>query len=209
MSNRIPYDARPNLIEQAHLEHLRRTDLHTRLRRRDSLWFSIGRRMPDLLTFSRGVLGLFLIGLGVVNGTAALAQDIWILVLAWTTDMLDGRISRSLHTDNQTWLGKNDVYIDLFVSLAVLGYLTLTGLLAAGIAVVYLLIWGAVFLRWGIPPMAAQVFQNPIYAFFVFLTVQSAPGVLPWLLVWAAAAMALFWRRWIQLMRNIFKTIKP
>ena len=209
MSNRIPYDARPNLIHPARLEHLRRTDLHARLHRRDALWFSMGRRVPDLLTLSRGVLGLMLVWLGAVNTTAALAQDIWILVLAWTTDMLDGRISRSLRTENQTWVGKNDVYIDLFVSLAVLAYLTLTGLLALGIAVAYLLVWGAVFLRWGMPPVAAQVFQNPIYAWFVFLAVRAAPEVLPWLLLWAAAAMALFWRRWVQLMRDLFKTVKP
>jgi phosphatidylglycerophosphate synthase len=195
-------------MQQGRVESLSRSGLHARLKPRQSLWYSIARHAADGLTLTRGLLGVLLIVLGVLNGKAALAQDVWILVLAWSTDMLDGRIARALHTDQKSWLGKNDVYIDLFVSVAALAYLTLTGLLALGIAAAYLLIWGIVFLRRGIPPLFAQIFQNPIYAFFLFLTLRSAPAVLVWMLPWALVALAIFWRRWFELLRGVVQAVR-
>jgi hypothetical protein len=155
----------------------------------------------------RVVLALLLVGAS-LDGRPALGRDIWLLVASWSSDMIDGRLSRSLNTDHTTWLGKNDVYIDMLVSVAVLFYLAVTGLLMLWLALLYLLIWGALFLRYGIPPLLAQLFQNPIYAYFVFLTVQAEPALLPWLLLWACVFLLLFWRRALELYYETVRSLR-
>ena len=143
-----------------------------------------------------------------LDGRADLDREIWWLVASWTTDMVDGRMSRSWSPDYQSWLGKNDVYIDMFVSVAALAYLALTGLLPLWLAIAYLLVWSALFLWKGIPALFAQVFQNPIYAYFVFVTIQNEPQVLPWLLLWALVGLLLFWRRLLELYNDTVRFLK-
>lgn len=208
VDNTIPRTGSPTYAEQNQHFNLNHAESGARSTAGRAMGALIKKHAADLLTLARVILGLFLAWSGLVDGRAALSRDIWILVLAWSTDMIDGRISRSLKTAHQTWLGRNDVYVDMFFSLTVLVYLTATGLLLPGIAVGYLLVWGALFLYWrAIPPLAAQVFQNPIYAYIVFLTFQSAPAVVPWLLLWAAVALLLFWRRMVELLRSVFGSL--
>lgn len=165
------------------------------------------KRIADLFTLLRLALGLGLISSGVVDGTANLAQDIWMLVMAWSTDMVDGRISRSMNTNGKTWLGKHDVYVDMFVSIAVLIYLAVTSLLPLWLMFAYLLVWGALILKWGLPPIFAQIFQNPIYAYFLVVTMLKAPWVLPWLLLWGLVALIFFWRRLAELLKSVWATV--
>lgn len=168
---------------------------------------SLVNRIPDFFTSLRIILGFILIGSGIVNGAVAIAEDIWLLVASWSTDMVDGRLSRTLKTHGKTWLGRHDVYIDMFVSLAVLAYMTVTAVLPLWIVLVYLLVWGAIFARWGLKEMFAQIFQNPIYLAFVVFTVIAQPAVLPWLLLWAFAAFIFFYKRMFELLRNVFNTV--
>jgi phosphatidylglycerophosphate synthase len=208
MSNRTRSSLRPRTLEeQKRILSLDKDDLRFPSNTRKKIWFYFGKHIADMITLSRCFLGLFLIWSGLVDGRAVLAQDIWILVLAWSTDIVDGQISRSLKTNHKTWLGKNDVYVDMFFSVAVLVYLTGTGLVPLEITLIYLLVWGAVFWNWGIPSLLAQLFQNPIYAYFVFLTVQSAPSVLPWLLLWALISFMFFWRRFFNLLKDVRRKI--
>ncbi len=205
---RIPSSSRPNLIDQKRRLNSVRVNFRFRRSTRRVIWSYFGKHIADLFTFLRLILGLVLLWSGLVDRKAALAQDIWTLVLAWSTDMVDGRISRSLKTDHKTWLGKNDVYVDMFFSVAVLCYMGATNLLPIALLIVYLLLWSAVFIRWGIPTILAQIFQNPIYAYFIFLTVQSAPSVLPWLLLWSLIALLIFWRRLFELLRNVISAVR-
>jgi cardiolipin synthase (CMP-forming) len=143
-----------------------------------------------------------------MTGQTSLGRDIWLLMAAWTSDMADGRLSRFLKLDHSTWLSNNDVYVDMFVSAAILFYMTVSGLLALWLVLIYLVVWSMVFLRYGIPPLFAQVFQNPIYAFFVFFTVQAEPWVLPWLLLWAVVMLAFFWQRAVELYNNTVRKLR-
>ncbi len=169
---------------------------------------TVTKRIPDFFTALRIVLGMILVGSGIVNGAGAIAADIWLLVASWSTDMIDGRLSRSLKTASQTWLGRNDVYVDMFLSLAVLAYLTVTAILPLWIALVYLLVWGAIFSRWGLKELFAQIFQNPIYLAFVVFTVMAQPAVLPWLLLWGFVAFVFFYKRMFELLHNMASAIK-
>jgi hypothetical protein len=167
----------------------------------------LGKVIPDLLTLLRVACAVAMAG-SALAGRADLSRDIWLLVASWTTDMVDGRLSRSLSPGYSSWLGKNDVYIDMFVSLVVLFYLGVTGLLPLWAVLAYLLVWGVLFLWKGIPPLFAQVFQNPIYAYFVILTLQQAPQVLPWLLLWALVGLLLFGRRLVELYNDSVRFLR-
>jgi hypothetical protein len=239
MPNRGPIHSKPTPLEQQRVFNREWKRFNNQLNRARLTWYAFAKQIPDMLTLLRLILALVLFGSGLIDGEAYLARDIWLLVIAWTTDMADGRISRSLKKEhrlvgvrivwpaavskkyeliqgivdkqksqNTSWLGQNDVYVDMIVSIAVLGYLTVTSLLPLWLSLAYLLIWGVLFLRWGVPDVFAQVFQNPIYAVFVFLTVQSEPAVLPWLLLWAAVALIFFWRRMLQLLKGLFRAVR-
>jgi phosphatidylglycerophosphate synthase len=208
MNNRIPSSPRPDLVEQKPLLNLDQKDLEYPKSNWKVISTYFKKHIADAITLFRVFLGFFLLGAALLDGKAWLSRDIWILVLSWTTDMVDGWISRTLKTAHKTWLGKNDVYVDMFVSIAVLVYLGATGLLPLSILVIYLLVWSLVFWRWGIPAVLAQVFQNPIYLYFVFLTVQAEPSILLWLLLWGLAASVLFWRRGLELYRNLTQAAK-
>jgi hypothetical protein len=204
MNRRLPYYGKRNLGERKRLIYLQRASRAFRPQSRKETWTWIEKHLADVLTFSRVFLGLYLIWSGLVDGRAALAQDVWILVLAWSTDIVDGRISRTLSPGHQSWLGKNDVYVDMFFSVSVLVFLMITGLLPVEIGLVYMIVWGALMARWGIPPLFAQFFQNPIYAYFLILTALAAPWVFPWLLLWALVAALLFGTRMIELLKGVF-----
>lgn len=93
---RIPSSSRPNLIDQKRRLNSVRVNFRFRRSTRRVIWSYFGKHIADLFTFLRLILGLVLLWSGLVDRKAALAQDIWTLVLAWSTDMVDGRISRSL-----------------------------------------------------------------------------------------------------------------
>lgn len=168
---------------------------------------TLGKFVPDLLTLLRVAcaVGLALSG---IDGRPDLPRDIWLLVASWTTDMVDGRLHRMLSPNYHSWLGKNDVYIDMFVSMVVLFYLGTTELLPLWATLAYLVVWGVMFVWRGIPPLFAQVFQNPIYAYFVYQVVSREPQVLPWLLLWALVGLLLFWRRMLELYNDTVRFLR-
>jgi len=56
------------------------------------------KRVPDLLTASRGGIVLVIASLGLV-GPRALEAVILLTILGWTTDILDGRLARRYHKE--------------------------------------------------------------------------------------------------------------
>lgn len=239
MRNQIPFNPKATPLEQQPVLNQDWKPFNNQLNRARSTWYSLAVQIPDMLTLLRLVLAVVLFGSGLIDGKATLGRDIWLLVIGWTTDMVDGWLSRSLSREprlvglrlvlpdvltkkydaikgivvsqkikNTSWLGQHDAYVDMFVSVAVIGYMAVTGLLPLWLILAYLLLWSMLFLRWGIPEILAQVFQNPIYAVIVFLTVQSKPEVLPWLLLWAVIALIFFYRRMLQLLKSVFRSIR-
>ena len=55
-----------------------------------------GKRIADLLTNARALLGIGIAVLGLVGGKDALPLAVVTLVLAWLTDLLDGVFARRL-----------------------------------------------------------------------------------------------------------------
>ncbi len=151
------------------------------------------KRVADSITMARLVLGGCLVYLGWVHGRAALESAVWIMIVNWTGDCLDGPIARHSHPYHHTWVGDHDLEIDMTVASGLLAYLSLSGFLDLRLAGGYLLVSLLIFRVLGRPFALAMLFQAPIYAWFIWVAVREAPPVGWCLPVWILAAVLLTW----------------
>lgn len=86
-----------------------------------------GKRIADLLTILRGLLGIGIAALGLVGGKDVLSLVIVIMVLAWLTDLLDGVFARLDPDPTPGRLAAHDAKADMAVGLGVMAYLALSG----------------------------------------------------------------------------------
>ncbi|MGC8962394.1 MAG: CDP-alcohol phosphatidyltransferase family protein [Candidatus Bipolaricaulaceae bacterium] len=158
-------------------------------------------RIPDWLTASRVLIAFAILAL-IPVGPQALGAVAGLLLLGWTTDMVDGRLARRYEKE-PTWLGEHDFQIDMIMVLASAIFLTATGLVPMEIGVPY--ICGAVLLSlytlryrhflkfksvtmllafpWVFTPFVIALFRDPIAAY---------AG-----LAWMTLALILDWRRFL------------
>ena len=153
----------------------------------------ISKRAADLITLSRALLFPILIWLGYFQGADALPLVMWLVLYNWSSDSLDGPLSRRSPVKIHTWLGDNDLIIDMLFTTGLLGYLIGAGFVAWQVAAIYLLIWIAVFWKFGLQHALGLFYQAPIYGWFVYVTVRDFPQVSIWLLVWMIAALIVTW----------------
>lgn len=153
------------------------------------------KQVADLITVARGILLLFLPWLAITQGSQSLPWAAVLLTADWTGDVLDGALAKHSKARQQTWVGAHDLEIDIAVSLGVLAYLLIAGYLSILVALVYVLIWGAYFLRSGIPRSMGMLFQAPIYGWFVYIALVHATSAGLLLCAWILAATILTWPR--------------
>jgi hypothetical protein len=151
--------------------------------------------VADLITATRGLLGLVMIWLGITHGDAALPVVVVLMLLDWTGDFVDGRIARRSRHPRRTWIGDSDLYIDLFVSLCLAVYLLGAGFASLGFVGLYLSAWALVLWHFGLDRNLLMVLQAPIYLYFIVVTLQVIPNAGYGLVLWVVAALAINWRR--------------
>jgi hypothetical protein len=134
----------------------------------------VAKQVADLITITRGLLLVIFPWLGITQGRASLPWAAVLLAADWTGDVLDGALAKRSGIKQQTWVGAHDLEVDMAVSLGLLIYLLITGLLSLPVALVYLLLWGAYFFRAGIPRSLGMLFQAPIYGWFIYVTLVHA-----------------------------------
>ena len=128
-----------------------------------------GKKIADLLTLARGLLGIVIAVLGLAGGKDALPLVVVLLVLAWLTDLVDGVFARRDPDPRPSRLSGHDAKADMAVGLGVMGYLMFSG---------YVAIWLGTLII--IAALAVRIFHSrglafPFYAVsFVFL------GVVIW-----------------------------
>ena len=54
----------------------------------------VAKQVADLITSTRVLIALCLVGVGFIQGGAGLSLVAWLVVLDWAGDMVDGRIAR-------------------------------------------------------------------------------------------------------------------
>jgi len=159
---------------------------------------TIAKQIADLLTYSRGLLALILAFLGLSQGAAGLPLAVYLLLLSWTSDALDGLFARRSHSHVQSWIGVHDLEIDIAVSGGLLIYMVAAGLLDPPTAGLYALIWFLIFWRWGVIRSLGMVMQAPVYGWFIWVALRDVRPIGQWLVAWIAAVIVLTWPRFPQ-----------
>lgn len=155
----------------------------------------LARRLADVLTLGRALIAVWLAWLGLSAGQVSLPWASWLLVLAWTTDFLDGPLARRGPRKAPTSLGDHDLAIDIMVSLGVLAFLVFASYLDWPYATAYLLLWSVIFLHWGFARALGMLIQAPIYGWFLLVATQSDPTSAVRILVWITIAILISWPR--------------
>jgi len=94
--------------------------------------------LADGLTFSRAVVALAVVWLGVSQGAASLPMVVVLLTVAWVTDWIDGPLARS--AGRPTLLGRFDFPIDVGLTWATFLYLALAGFVPLAAVLLYTLL---------------------------------------------------------------------
>lgn len=163
------------------------------------------RRLPDLLTLSRGLIAVAIFGLGFV-GVRALETVILLTMLGWTTDILDGRLARKYHKP-PTWIGEREFIFDMLMVFSGLCFLVLSGLINAWLALTYVLV-AAVCIIIFKSKMITMSFATPLVALPLIVASLKAPRAAVWYLLWIVGALVLDWTRFKGVVREFLENAK-
>ena len=155
----------------------------------------VGKQVADLITFTRGLLIFWFPWLGFTQGESSLTAAIWLLIMNWTGDALDGTFARRSRRQYHTWIGDHDLEIDIMVSFGLLLYMSGAGFVDLRIVGLYCLGWILIFWKWGYHRSLGMLIQAPIYGCFIWISFQNAPTVSVWLVVWILMALIITWPR--------------
>jgi phosphatidylglycerophosphate synthase len=150
--------------------------------------------IADTLTAGRFLLALVIFWLGLRVGQPALPTVTLTLVLGWASDLLDGALARRAINQRHTWLGDNDLSVDVCVALGLLGYLTFSGYVSPAIAVSYVLMTGALIWRFRSRALAMAA-QAPVYAILLYLALRDAQLYGALAVGWIALTVIVTWPR--------------
>jgi hypothetical protein len=153
------------------------------------------KQIADFVTLLRGTLGFGLVWLGLTEGAQGLQKAIFIMILAWTGDAVDGKIARRSKQTYQTWIGDHDLQFDMAVSFSLLVYLITSGFLNIWIASVYVLTWTFILWRWRNVKALGMLSQAPVYGYFILVALLELPNVGIWILVWIITVLIITWPR--------------
>jgi len=155
----------------------------------------VGKQVADLITTLRALLSFWLAWLGITQGESSLATVVWVMILNWTGDSLDGMLARRSSRKYHTWIGDHDLEVDILVSVGLLLYMVGSGLVDFRVIGLYCLIWLLIFWHWGFSRSLGMLVQAPIYAWFIWVAVQKVPSVGIWLIIWILVALIVTWPR--------------
>ncbi len=167
--------------------------------------------VPDLLTLARAVIGLVILML-IPVGDGALPLVLWLLLVGWTTDLLDGRVARRLEAEPSI-IGRHEFEIDMSMVLCSGLYLVATGFVPPVQGTAYLAVatCAAVlshsraghFLKFKALTMALAVpwvFGPFVIAYFHGERLVAYAG-----LGWIALALVVSWRRFLGVVEDFIE----
>ncbi len=149
----------------------------------------------DLITASRGILALIIAWLGLTQQAQALPLVIFLMLLDWTGDFVDGTIAKRSRHPRRTRIGDSDVYIDLLVSIGLGIFMVSAGYVSLMVGIGYTLLWMLILWRFGLDKNLIMLAQTFIYLWFIVIAIQSLPTLGYWLVIWVAIALTINWRR--------------
>lgn len=137
--------------------------------------------LADALTWLRLALGPGLVMLGATRGTASLNVAAGMVLVGWAADASDGALARRDPEGRQTWIGENDLLVDVAFSLGLWLYLAICGWVQPVAAMIYLAL--ALFALWQTrSEQLAWGVQGPPYIAIALVTLKTLPRI-GWLFV--------------------------
>ena len=155
----------------------------------------VGKQVADLITTSRALFAFWLPWLGLAQGESCLTTVVWMLILNWTGDALDGALARRSSRKYHTWIGDHDLEVDILVSFGLLLYMLGAGFVDLRIIGLYALVCLLIAWQWGFHRSLGMLFQAPVYGWFIWIALQKIPPVGVWLILWILAVMIITWPR--------------
>ncbi len=155
-------------------------------------WVSKMKRVPDLLTLSRGVLAVTIFSLGFV-GRSALEAVLLLTMIGWTTDIFDGRLARKYNKPS-TWVGEQEFTFDMMMVFSALCFLIMVGLVPLIPALIYVAI-AAACIAYFRSKSVTMSFAFPLVALPLIVATWEAPRAALIYLAWIVAALLLDWGR--------------
>ncbi len=162
-------------------------------------------RAPDILTLSRGVIAALIVALGFV-GQRALSWVVFLTIIGWTTDILDGRIARRQHK-GPTWIGEHEFTFDMVMVFAAFYYLAMTGLVPMLPSVIYATV-SALFIIVLKSKSVTMSFAFPLVALLLIVAYYRAPHAAYIYIAWIVLALLYDWRRFFGVVREFLANIK-
>jgi len=150
------------------------------------------KRVPDLLTLSRGVIALAIVTLGFL-GPSALETVILLTMIGWTTDIFDGRLARK-YNKPPTWVGEREFTFDMLMVFSCLCYLMMAGLVPLSWSLVYVMI-AAACIAYFRSKSVTMSFAFPVVALPLLIAAREAPRAALAYSIWILAALLLDWGR--------------
>ncbi|UCF10820.1 MAG: CDP-alcohol phosphatidyltransferase family protein [Candidatus Bipolaricaulota bacterium] len=163
------------------------------------------KRVPDLLTASRGVIAAAIASLGFV-GPAALEAVILLTMLGWTTDILDGRLARRYHKP-PTWIGEREFLFDMLLVFSGLCYLVMAGYVPFVPAAAYVAV-AAVCIAYFRLKSVTMSFATPLVALPLVIAYINARQAAWWYLIWIALVLLLDWKRFKGVVQEFIENAK-
>ncbi len=155
--------------------------------------------LADLLTLSRVPMGLAVVYAGMSAGSAALPQVIWLSLLAWTVDSVDGHLKRASRKP-PGWVGRNDLTFDVFFNACVAFFFALSGLVSAWLFSAWV---GAVgLLRLKLRSRSGAIAANALVVLtLVVKAFEQALALGGAIIGWAVVALALDRKQFVRRLR--------
>jgi hypothetical protein len=163
------------------------------------------KKIPDLLTLSRGFVAVAILILGFA-GPNALEAVILLTILGWTTDIFDGRLARKLDKP-PTWIGQREFVFDMAMVLAGLGYLVMAGFIDPWLALIYVAVAAVCILLFR-SKMITMSFATPLVALPLIVASLRAPRAALWYYLWIVAALLLDWSRFKGVVREFIENAR-
>jgi hypothetical protein len=154
--------------------------------------------IADVLTAGRVLLAMLL---AVAIATDSMPSAIVILIIAWLTDLFDGRLARSASAP--TRLGDWDFRVDVALGVAILVGLTFSDIASPWLVVAAVATLAGLTIMTG-NPAPAMLLLAFSYSWFLWLLLDRRPSL--WWLPFAAIGflLAIDWRRFFQVILPAF-----
>lgn len=162
-------------------------------------------RAPDILTASRGVIAALIIALGFV-GPRALGWVIFLTMIGWTTDILDGHLARYQHK-GPTWIGEHEFAFDMMMVFAALCYLVMAGFVPVLPAAIYVTV-ALLFIIFFQSKSVTMSFAFPLVALPLIVAYFRSPSAAYIYVAWIGLALLYDWRRFFGVVREFLVNIR-